>query len=238
MQRLRQRFRKLAARACVFCGQPGERSGLCQRCRRVLPWNDNCCDCCGQPRAASQATNLICNACQQRPPSFEKARAPLVYDFPVDAALKAIKFRRQLFYLPVFAGLLAELLHREFPETDVLVPVPLYRTRQMRRGFNQAIEICRCLKGATGIPINRQAVRTRATPSQTGLNANERRRNVQGAFAVRGKLAQRRLLIVDDVITTGETCAQLASVLRKSGAEYVGVLAIARAYVGATGLKV
>ena len=81
-------------------------------------------------------------------------------------------------------------------------------------------------------------MRTRATRAQTGLNANERRKNLSGAFAIRGTLSGRYPLIVDDVITTGETCSQLARELMKSGAKRVGVLAIARAYVPATGLNV
>jgi ComF family protein len=161
-------------------------------------------------------------------PSFDKARAPLIYDFPVDAVLKAIKFRRQLWYVPAFAALLLRTLEDEFPETDALLPVPLHRWRQMTRGFNQAMELCRPLAKRTGLPILTQVKRTRATAAQAGLNAAERRTNMRNAFAVSGKLKSRHPLIVDDVITTGETCSQLTITLRKSGAESVGVLAVAR----------
>lgn len=167
-----------------------------------------------------------------------KARAPLVYDFPVDNVLKAIKFRRQLWYIPAFAGLLLPSLRNEFAGVDALLPVPLHRWRQMTRGFNQALELCRPLQKATGLPVNTQAVRVRATTAQTGLNATARKRNLRNAFAVPGKLRCRHPLIIDDVITTGETCSQLATVLLRAGAQSVSVLTVARSYAGTTGLNV
>jgi ComF family protein len=108
----------------------------------------------------------------------------------------------------------------------------------MTRGFNQATELCRPLHRATGLPILTQAVRVRATSAQTGLHAAERKRNLENAFAVSGKLQCRHPLIVDDVITTGETCSQLAMSLMEAGAESVSVLTVARAYTGIAGVKV
>ncbi len=185
-----------------------------------------------------QAAGVLCGPCQATRPAFEKARAPLIYDFPVDAVLKAIKFRRQLWYVPPFAALLLETLEHEFSHVDALLPVPLHRWRQMTRGFNQAAELCRPLAKRTRLPILTRVARTRATAAQTGLNAAERRTNMQNAFAVSGKLQSEHPLIVDDVITTGETCSQLAIELIKAGAKSVGVLAVARAHAGATGLNV
>lgn len=185
-----------------------------------------------------QPTDVLCEPCQAKRPLFEKARAPLVYDFPVDTVLKAIKFKRQLWYVPALAALLQESLEREFAGIDALVPVPLHRMRQMRRGFNQARELCLPLRQKTGLPILTQPVRIRATAAQTGLHAAERRKNLKNAFAIRGSLGSRYPLIIDDVITTGETCSQLTAALLRAGAESVGVLAVARAYTGVTGLKV
>jgi ComF family protein len=167
-------------------------------------------------------------------PPFEKARAPLKYEFPVDAVIKAIKFQRQLWYVPVCAELLLQTLISEFTEVDALLPVPLHRWRQMTRGFNQAMELCRPLQKATGLPIITQAVRVRATSAQTGLNAAERKKNLRGAFVVFGTLESRHPLIVDDVMTTGETCSQLAVTLKEAGAESVSVLTVAHAACGET----
>lgn len=214
---------------CVLCDQRADSGRICEACRRILPWNDTYCECCGQPMLAGQPPGVLCAACQSTRPSFECARAPLIYDFPVDAVIKAVKFKRQLWYVPAFADLLLSTLKNEFAGVDALVPVPLHRWRQMTRGFNQATELCRPLHKATGLPILTEAARIRATSTQTGLNAAERKRNLRNAFAVPGKLKSRYPLIVDDVITTGETCSQLAMTLVEAGAESVSVLTVARA---------
>lgn len=215
---------------CVLCDQPANAGRICPQCLRILPWNDIYCEWCGQAMLARQPIGTFCSACQQSPPPFQKARAPLIYDFPVDAVIKAIKFRRQLWYVPALSGLLLQTVEREFTDADVLLPVPLHRWRQMMRGFNQAHELCRTLQKATGLPISTQASRIRATTAQTGLNATERRKNLWNAFSVDGVLQCRHPLIIDDVITTGETCSQLALALLEAGVESVSVLAVARAY--------
>lgn len=218
--------------ACVLCGQAAREGRICAQCRRLLPWNDEYCERCGQPANASQPSGVACAACQAIPPPFDKARAPLIYDFPVDAALKAIKFKRQLWFVPAFSALLLQNLDHDFPAVDALVPVPLHRWRQMRRGFNQAAELCGPIRRATGLPVLSQVRRVRATSPQTGLNAAERRNNLRNAFAVQGTLHCRHPLIVDDVVTTGETCAQLATELLRAGARSVSVLSVARAAGG------
>ena len=197
-------------------------------CRPLLPWNTPSCERCGQYLAAPQPAGVPCGDCQRRPPRFAAARAPLRYAFPVDAALKAIKFRRQLWYVPAFAALLRETLEREFPDADALVPVPLHRWRRMRRGFNQARELCLPLRRATGLPVVDAVTRRRATRPQTGLSAAARRKNLAGAFAVSGRPRCRLPVVVDDVITTGETCGQVAEALLEAGVERVFVLAVAR----------
>jgi ComF family protein len=194
----------------------------------TLPRNLVFCERCGQPVIAELPPGVSCAACQQRTPAYEKARSPLHYAFPVDAALKALKFHRQLMYAPAFAFLLLPLVESEFGDCDAIVPVPLYRWRHARRGFNQATEIGRELVSQTGMPIIANAIRTRSTKTQSGLTAAMRRKNLRGAFAVRGTLRARFPLIIDDVITTGATCEHLASALLKAGAEKVGVLTVAR----------
>ncbi len=216
------------ARVCVLCDQAAGAARLCGHCQRILPWNDTFCECCGQPLLAAQPPGVVCEDCQAQRPPFDKARAPLIYGFPVDDVIKAIKFRRQLWYVPAFAELLLPVLQNDFAEVDALLPVPLHRWRQMTRGFNQALELCHPLRKATGLPILTQAVRIRATIAQTGLNATERKRNLKNAFVIPGKLRSRHPLIIDDVITTGETCSQLSKELLRAGADSVNVLTVAR----------
>jgi len=220
--------------ACVFCGATRglHQPAICDGCHAELPWNDNACARCANPVASPLPAGVHCAACQMAPPLFTAAIAPLEYAFPIDAAIKAMKFRRKLFYVPAFAHVIGDAL-RDLPDDiDSLLPVPLHWRRQALRGFNHALEICKPIQRRTGLRLVKNVVRARATPYQSGLNAAHRRRNLEGAFAVRGTLATRHVLIVDDVMTTGETCRQLADLLLESGVDRVSVLALARARPG------
>ena len=216
---------------CAFCGLENPGARICEFCRSLLPGNTQACERCAEPLEARLPDGVHCASCQQRPPPFRYARAPFIYSFPVDSALKSLKFNRDIHYAPVFAEfLLAEL--QSFPmDIDALLPVPLHRWRHTRRGFNQAIELCKPLRRASGLPMPGNVHRVRPTRTQSGLSAMERRRNLRDAFAVSGKLVCRRPLIVDDVMTTGETCRRLADVLLRHGAQEVGVLAVARSTI-------
>lgn len=226
---MRQLIDRIFTRRCVLCGLVGSATGICDLCLDILPLNDNCCAVCGQPLETQSPVDIPCGACQVRRPVFGCAGAPFLYEFPVDAALKKLKFRRRLAFAPPFARLLAPMVGESFPDSDVLVPVPLNRWRQARRGFNQADELCRPLSRHTGLPIFYKAKRRRATAPQSGLSAAARKRNVRGAFLVGNLAPYRHPLIVDDVMTTGATCNELARALFAAGAESVGAIAVARA---------
>ncbi|HLT90558.1 MAG TPA: ComF family protein [Woeseiaceae bacterium] len=224
-------------RSCVLCGTRLAAGGLCGGCLADLPRIADACPRCAVPVPALPP-GVPCGACQRRPPPFAAARAVLEYAFPVDAALKALKFHRRLHYAPAFAALLAPAARESFPAADALVPVPLHHARHAWRGFNQARELARPLARSLGLPLVGRVRRVRGTRPQAGLSARERRRNLAHAFAVTGRLPCRRPLIVDDVMTTGETCRRLAQALLAAGAEEVGVLVVARAVQPATGRNV
>jgi ComF family protein len=199
----------LMPKRCVFCGTrslPNDAS-ICGACYADLPW------------AAGQTSipPLVC------------AVAKLEYTFPVDAAIKAMKFNRRLDYVPAFADLLLESMACLPDDIDALVPVPLHWRRQATRGFNQAEELCMPLARHTGLPMLSNVKRMRATPYQSALDAGHRLSNLQLAFAVQGEISAQHVLIVDDVMTTGETCGQLAHTLLENGAQCVSALAIAQA---------
>lgn len=218
----------LIPHSCVLCGDVKNGLRICTRCMDALPWNDAFCERCGQPVFSGQPDGVCCAACQQRAPAYTKARSPLHYAFPVDSALKAMKFRRQLMYAPAFASLLLPTLTAVFRECDALVAVPLHRWRYIRRGFNQADELCSELRKHIKLPPLHNVVRLRPTPTQSGLSSSMRKKNLQGAFGVRGKLTASYPLIIDDVMTTGATCEHLARALLDAGAKKVGVLTVAR----------
>ncbi|MEQ8207717.1 MAG: hypothetical protein RIA65_16200 [Woeseia sp.] len=146
--------------------------------------------------------------------------------------MKALKFSAQLAYAAAFAEIMLPILKSEFAAVDALVPVPLHRWRQALRGFNQAQEICRLLARLTALPIETAPRRVRATAAQSGLGRAARRRNLRAAFALAAPLKCQYPVLIDDVMTTGETCWQLSLLLRANGAKQVGVLTVARAANG------
>ena len=216
---------------CVFCGTARRHyeSAICPGCEGDLPWIREQCPGCARPLAAAPGAGIRCAECQVRPPPFAAAVAPLAFEFPVDAAVRQLKFHRKLQYAEPLGELLCRAAARLPADIDALLPVPLHWLRHGVRGFNQAAELCRPLQRATGLPVIRNVRRLRRTPYQSGLGARERRRNLAGAFAVRGRIVANHVVLVDDVMTTGETCAQLAHELLARGVPKVSVLALARA---------
>ena len=221
----------LMPKHCVFCGMrsPPDGTSICSGCYADLARLENSCGRCASPVGTTLPNGVHCAACQASPPPFVSAVARFEYAFPTDAAIKAMKFNRRLEYVPAFAELLIGSMAYLASDIDALVPVPLHWRRQATRGFNQAAELCKPLAQFAGLPILGNVRRTRATPYQSALDAGHRHSNLKSAFAVRGEITAQHVLIVDDVITTGETCGQLARVLLENGAERISVLAIARA---------
>lgn len=196
---------------CVFCGtRTRDHEGFfCGGCDDDLPRISS------PPPAAGS------------PLEFDMA--PLAYAFPIDAAIKALKFRRRLFYGPGLSELLCAAATELPGDIDAVLAVPLHWRRRWFRGFNQAVEIGRPVAASLGVPLVTAVRRVRATPFQSGLSARERARNLKSAFVVRGALRYQHVLIIDDVITTGTTMCQVARVLKSAGVEKVSALAIARA---------
>jgi ComF family protein len=216
---------------CAFCGTRLACGTLhvCAGCVADLPRLEHACVRCAEPLPGLSAAGTCCGACQAKPPPVSVTVAPFLYEFPVDAGLKALKFRRQLFYAPAFAGLLLGALGQLRHEVDALLPVPLHWRRVASRGFNQANELCKPISRHTGLPVIGGVARRRATAAQSGLSASARNRNLRGAFVVRKRILARHVLLVDDVITTGATTRHLALALLQQGVARVSVAAVARA---------
>ncbi len=162
--------------------------------------------------------------------------APIAYEFPIDAAIKALKFKRRLFYGPALAELLCRECEHLPEDIDAVLPVPLHWRRRWFRGFNQADEIAAPVARHLGVPLIRCVRRIRSTPFQSGLSARERAKNLRKAFVAREDVCHRHVLVVDDVITTGTTVRKVARVLKQAGVEKVSALAVARA-CGSYGLR-
>jgi len=215
---------------CVLCGAPGaQRRDLCPGCAAALPHNDRCCARCARPLEAAPA-GALCGQCARHPPPFDRCIAALRYEGPVPHLMALLKFHHRLNVARLLGELLADALETHIDAApEVLIPVPLHRSRLAQRGYNQALEIARIVARRLGIVIDiRHCTRIGRTAPQTGLDEQARRRNVRDAFAARGPLPWRRIALVDDVVTTGSTVGELARVLRHAGAEHIEVWATAR----------
>jgi len=222
---------------CLGCEReerPGPLAlGLCLPCRgRLKLLRGRQCAGCGRPLAAAALpTVYFCGQCRRRPPAFDRLRAVWSYEPPLEQVIHALKFGR----LDFLGGHLAEeIWHRlggDLRQTEVVVPVPLHWRRQMTRGYNQAERIARPLARRLGRPLVTALWRARSTPPQAKLERSRRQANLRGAFRGRRAAAAirgRRVLLVDDVATTGATLSHAAAALRRSGAASVTALSVAR----------
>jgi ComF family protein len=172
------------------------------------------------------ARDEICGACLRRPPPFDAAVAAFEYRFPVDRLVRRFKFAGDLAAGRWLAGRLAAVVAAQ---PDLIVVPPLTPARLRERGFNQALEIARVVGAATGARVGARVLeKVRDTAPQPGLGGRARRRNLRGAFRAARPVAGSHVAIVDDVMTTGATVAELASVLKEAGARRVDVWVVAR----------
>jgi ComF family protein len=191
------------------------------------------CERCGLPYEGDISTQFECSNCRGMEFDFQSARAAVVASGMVLEVIHRYKYRRELWFEPFLLGLLRRqfepMLRQE--SWDMLVPVPLHPLKRREREFNQAERLAAGLSAATGIPSNARLLRrVVATRTQTRLSRAERARNVRGAFAVRPgvQLHGERIVLVDDVLTTGATTSACARALKAAGAGEVCVWTVAR----------
>ena len=210
--------------ACLLCGEDSASRILCTACLTDLPLMPaTLC-----PHCAEQTTyGERCGACIKEPPHFDRVTAAFRYDFPVDRIIQALKYGHQLSVAGWIGRLLASRLAAH--EHDLILPLPLHPMRLAERGFNQSMEIARTLGKALDRPVQYEhLLRTRATRPQADLPHKERQKNVRGAFECRCDYSDQRILLVDDVMTTGATLNECARILKMHGARTVTVAVAAR----------
>ena len=226
----------LFPRICSGCGRvlSGRQAiTFCQTCQgdiRII--KEPYCLFCGKPFAKSAGKSHLCSYCLTHTWYFEKARGVMEYRGPIADAVKSFKYNGEMYVLETFA-VLAEHYYRHHrkPEPDMILPVPLHPERLRKRGFNQALVLSRKL-----FPLKRDIInpfvleRYRSTKPQTGLSVAGRRGNVRNAFRVNNPrlIQDKKILLVDDVFTTGATVNECARILKKNKAAGVEVLTFAR----------
>jgi ComF family protein len=191
-----------------------------------------CCDGCGVPFEYDLGGSR-CAACTARPRAFDAARAACLYDETSRDPILKLKHADRVDLAPMLARWISRVAAPLIEEADAIVPVPLHRLRLLRRRYNQAAEIARPLSELTGTPYLPDAlVRRRPTATQGGKSGSGRRRNVAGAFEVPATRRQQvdglRLVLVDDVLTTGATAEGCARALKAAGAARVDLAVVAR----------
>ena len=221
---------------CVARLPEAQATLLCETCERTLPrqWPPYC-RCCGASLPGRWDAAAVCRRCLKLPvPAFDRLLAPLVLTDGAREALHLVKYqgrRRLAAHVAKELSAFARRYLRDAPLTVVL-PVPLHWRRLWRRGFNQAEWFAQPVAEELGLPLRTAwLARRRPTPSQTTFNRIQRLANLEGAFGLTAAgtaVAGERVLLVDDVITTGATVEACARVLREAGAAGITVLAVAR----------
>src|SRR5262245_37086340 len=193
---------------CVHCHAPVQArrwGGACPECwSSLIRLESPFCPKCGEPAPAIEG---LCGLCIKGEHHFDFARSALLFTPALREIIHHLKYSSRVSLAKPLGDILKECLNRERFTGDLIIPVPLHRSRERQRGFNQAELIAIRL----GRPMNARLLRRRKnTPSQTGLTRNERKRNLSAAFELTGDVKGANIIVVDDVYTTGSTMNEIA----------------------------
>ena len=226
----RNTLRRAVPTQCAICHGWGD-DRVCSTCRGryAAPVAR-----CGRCALQVPETIAVCGACLREPPPYDSTLAALAYAHPWDRLIAPFKFHAALDLAPALARCLVDAwTQHQLPHPGWLLPVPLSPQRQRERGYNQSWEIARRIGRMLACPADAQLLlRIKDTPHQVALPIERRAANVRGAFAIeparRAELRGRKVTLVDDVLTTGATAAEITGVLRQAGASEVHLWVLAR----------
>jgi len=222
---------------CLSCGEEVSAAhALCAACWRKLTFlGEPCCACCGLPFAYDLGSGALCGACTRASPAYDRARSALRYDEASRRLVLSFKHGDRLHGAPTFGDWMRRAGAGMLGDADLLVPVPLHWSRLLRRRYNQAALLAYAIRGRDGPAVAPDALRRlRRTASQGNFGADGRRRNVRRAFDLKPGTNVRglKVVLIDDVLTTGATIEECARVLKRAGARRVDVLTLARSLRG------
>ena len=228
-------WRFLFPAGCLLCAATPSKSKndyLCNSCLGDLQENRHACSLCALPIIDSTSTPL-CAECLKSPPVFDGCLSAYVYAQPLEWMIQQLKFSEKLSYAPLLSSLMLRYLRVRVPKqspADVIIPMPLHSRRLKERGFNQSLLLIEPIAAELGIPVDSNSCqRVLDTPHQTGKTARQRKQNIKGAFRFDNQKGYKRVIIFDDVITTGSSVGELSKVLRRAGVKRIDVWSLARA---------
>lgn len=218
---------------CAVCRAPVEGKGLCPACWSKISFITRpYCERLGLPFVYDPGPGILSMEAIANPPSYHRARAAVRFDEISRALVHALKYSDRLELAPMMGRWMSRAGRELLAEADTIVPVPLHWRRQWARRFNQSALLAATISAESGVPVAAALKRVKATVQQVGLSKAERAANVQGAFRVpeenKASVHGRRLIIVDDVLTSGATIEGCARALLRAGAANVDVLIFAR----------
>lgn len=228
-------FSPIASNPCLLCDlQTSEKTLICHDCFAELPRPINACYQCGLPLGSetrSQNKAQICGICLSQTPSFDYTVTPFLYAQPVDYLIQQFKFSGQLVAGYALAKLMLKIIKPlTHGRPQAIMPVPLHAKKLKSRGYNQAQELAYPIAKALAIDIDlTSCTRIKDTQSQSRLAKTERIINMQNAFALKSPISAEHVVLIDDIMTTGNTLNELAKQLKHAGVKKVGVWACARA---------
>src|SRR4051794_7791362 len=219
---------------CVSCREPVDGEGVCAECWSKLSFiAQPFCPRLGIPFVYDPGPELLSMEAIANPPAYQRARAAVRYDDVARTLVHALKYHDRTDLAPAMGRWMARAGEELLAEADVLVPVPLHWRRGWSRRYNQSGALARAIERQSGVPVAREGLRRiRPTQQQIGLSRAQRASNVQGAFKVSPEKAHeiqgRRVVLVDDVLTSGATTDACARALLRAKAAQVDVLVFAR----------
>jgi ComF family protein len=219
---------------CASCREPVGNEGLCAPCWSRLSFiAPPYCERLGIPFPFDPGPGMLSMEAIADPPAYQRARAAVRYDDIARIPIHGLKYGDRLDLAPMMGRWMANAGRELLAEADALIPVPLHWRRQWARRFNQSSTLAEVISKTSGVAVAHAVLkRVKATRQQVGLSKSERANNVQGAFRVppqrKVEVADRRLILVDDVLTSGATVDACARALLRAGAANVDVLVFAR----------